>query len=254
MHVIRSCAAVGVLMSLFCGAISAAIINPGETNPAVNIDAFDYAPPTGDVVAQNSQDFVIEYDLASEGLTTTDPQSFNATLVSSVVRDPVTQRLTFVYQWQRDEIGSSYDVGAERNTFALESFAGFATDISIAYAGGMPWVVSRSADGATIIGDSVDVGGSILPNFFITTDASEFDANGTFSGTAGAEFGATDAEGEPVLISPQSLPFTITGTFQPITDGGGGTVIPLPAGVWLGLAALAGGGAATRVRRRLRLV
>jgi hypothetical protein len=170
------------------------------------------------------------------------------------VRDPLTQRLTFVYQWERDEVGSSYGVGSERNTFAVESFAGFITDISIAYAGGIPWVVGRSADGSTITGDSVDVGGSILPSFFITTDATEFDANGTFSGTAGTEFGATDAEGEPVLISPQSLPFTITGTFQPVADDGGGNVIPLPAGLWLGLVALAGGGAIAKVRRAQRLV
>ena len=42
--------------------------------------------------------------------------------------------------------------------------------------------------------------------------------------------------------------FALTGTFQPIIDGGGGggggggNIIPLPAGVWLGFAALAGGG------------
>ena len=96
--------------------------------------------------------------------------------------------------------------------------------------------MTRSADGATITGDSVDVGGSILPSFFIVTDATEFDANGTFSG------GVTDAEGNPKLISAPSLPFTITGTFQPITDGGG-NVIPLPAAAWGGMLALAGAGA-----------
>ena len=48
---------------------SAALVAPGETNPAVNIDANDYAVPSGDVVAPNSQNFVIEYDLASIGFT-----------------------------------------------------------------------------------------------------------------------------------------------------------------------------------------
>ena len=239
--------------------VSAALVSPGETNPAVNVDANEYALPSGEVVAQNTQDFVIEYDLASLGFTSDSPQSYDATLTSSVLRDPLTQRLTFVYTWEpADEVGEAMGVGRERNTFAVESFAGFTTDMSIAAVS--PWTVSRSADGATINGDSVDVGGSILPSFFITTDATEFDANGTFSGTAGTEFGGTDAEGNPGLISAQSLPFTIASTFQPITVGGngggngGGNVIPLPAGVWLGLAALAGGGAFGKARRALRLV
>ena len=49
--------------------------------------------------------------------------------------------------------------------------------------------------------------------------------------------------------------FALTGTFQPVSDddGGGGNVIPLPAGVWLGLAALAAGGAIAKGRRFLRL-
>src|SRR5688572_26631333 len=99
MQITRTCAAVGILIAFVSGTASAAIVAPGGTNPAVNVDPEDLAPPAGDVVAQNTQVFLIEYDLASLGYTTNNPQSFDATLTSSVIRDPVTQRLTFVYQW-----------------------------------------------------------------------------------------------------------------------------------------------------------
>jgi hypothetical protein len=236
----------------------AAVVNPGETNPAVNVDGAVYAPPTGDIVAENSQDFVINYDLAGTGFSPSGPTSFNATLTSSVVRDPATQRLTFVYHWEAaDEEGDSAGLGQERNTFSIKSFAGFVTDMSIATAG-TNWLVTRSADGATIDADSVDVGGSSVPSFFITTDATEFDANGTFSGTAGTELSVIRDEDQVVtFFAPQSLPFTVTGTFQPITGddggGGGGTAIPLPASAWTGLLGLAiAVSAAARMNARRR--
>ena len=239
---------IGLVAMLFCtSATQGAVVNPGETTSAVNIDGNDYAPPTGDIVAQNSQDFVIDYDLTGTGFSPSGPTSFDATLTSSVVRDPATGRLTFVYHWAPGEEGQSFDVGSERNTFAVESFAGFTTDMSIATAG-INWVVTRSADGATISGDSVDVGGSLLPDFFIVTDATEFDANGTFSGTAGTELSVIRDEDQVLTsFSPQSSPFTITGTFQPIASdgsgggggGGGGAAIPLPASAWTGLLGLA---------------
>jgi hypothetical protein len=243
-----------VTLSL-CAPASAVLVAPGQT-VSVGVDADEYAPPAGDVLAQNSQDFVIDFDLTGTGYTAAGPTSFDATLTSSVVRDAATGRLTFVYQWDSDDDAS---LGAERNTFAVESFAGFSTDISIAAF--TDWVVTRSADGGTINGDSVDVGGSLRPAFFIVTDATEFDANGTFSGTAGAEISVTDDEGTLTFFAPQSTLFTVAGTFQPVADdgggnggGGGGNVIPLPAGVWLGLVALGGGGAAVRLRRRLHLI
>jgi hypothetical protein len=242
-------------------ATQGAVVNPGETTSAVNVDGNVYAPPSGDVVAQNTQDFVINYDLTGTGFSPSGPTTFDATLTSSVVRDLATGRLTFVYHWEPGQEGQSFGVGSERNTFALESFAGFSTDMSIATAGSN-WVVTRSADGATISADSVDVGGSSVPSFFIVTDATEFDANGTFSGTAGTELSVIRDEDQVLTsFSPQSSLFTITGVFQPIASdgggGGGGTGIPLPASAWtgmFGLAIVVVIAARTSARRALRLI
>jgi hypothetical protein len=262
-YVAASAILLATLALPFTPAARATVVNPGETTSAVNVDGNDYAPPTGDIVAQNSQDFTIDYDLTGTGFSPSGPTSFAATLTSSVVRDPATQRLTFVYHWAAGEEGQSFSVGSERNTFAVESFAGFTTDMSIATAGSN-WIVTRSADGATISADSVDVGGSTVPDFFISTDAIAFDANGTFSGTAGTELSVIRDEDQVLTsFSPQSTTFKITGTFQPIADdgsgggGGGGRAIPLPASAWTGLAGLAiAAVVAARInaRRALRLV
>ena len=75
------------------------------------------------------------------------------------------------------------------------------------------------------------------------------------------ELTGPDVSHEFTLQTPQGEPdttvltaaYALTDTFQPVTDDGGGNVIPLPAGVWLGLVALAGTGAATKFRRKLRL-
>jgi hypothetical protein len=119
------------------------------------------------------------------------------------------------------------------------------------------WFGTRSADGATMNADSVGEGQGELPYFVIATDATEFDSSGSLSGSVLDEFFVFDPVEQSEITTGLDATFSLSGTFQPVTDGGG-NVIPLPAGVWLGLAALAAGGvrrgALTRGRHFLRLV
>ena len=239
-------------MLLVCAtsAARAAVVNPGQTVP-VGVDAPDFVLPTGEIVAQDTQTFLFEYDLTGSGFTAPGPTSFNGTVTSQVLRDTATGKLTFIYQVETDAQGETYAVGREGATFLLNSFAGFGTDITA----NRDYTVTRSADGATITGNNGSPGDSLLPHFFIVTDASEFDTSGSFSGTAETELSVVEDETQIVTGQVFNAAFSIPGTFQPIADdggGNGGNVIPLPAGVWLGLVALAGGGACAKARRRIR--
>jgi hypothetical protein len=176
---------------LTCTPISApaAIVNPGQT-VSLGISGDDFVPPTGDLVGENTQDFAVNYDLTGTGYTPSGPTSFTVRLTSQVVRDPATGRLTFVYRIETDGEAQDWMVGSERSTFAINSFAGFTTNVEM-IKGALDLIVTRSADGATIDADTVDVGGSALPWAIIATDATEFDNNGTFSGTLGTELSIT---------------------------------------------------------------
>jgi hypothetical protein len=79
------------------------------------------------------------------------------------------------------------------------------------------------------------------------TDATAFDSNGSLSGLAVDDFLVFDPAEQQDTTTALTATFALTGTFQPITDGGG-NVIPLPAGAWFGLVALGGGALAAKSR------
>ena len=137
----------------------------------------------------------------------------------------------------------------EGGTFTVNSFAGFETDVT---ANGV-WFGTRSADGAIIEADSVGAGQGTLPYFVIATDATEFDSNGSLSAFAADEFFVFDSVEQVNVVAGLGANVSLAGTFQPITDDGGGNVIPLPAGVWFGLVALAVSGAIMKARRALHI-
>ena len=230
------CLAIGGL----AGDAQAVNVDPGGS---VTVTGDTFVAPTGDVVDSATQNVVLSYVLDP---TVPEPVAtdFNVTFTSQVLRDPATNRLTFVYGLEETP-DTLPDLLNEQLSLSLSSFTGFATDVS---ADGS-FDVNRSADGGSIqftntAGTELD-----LPTIVIATDATNYNSSGAIDGTVGGD--QIDTGGGPTNLS---VPFSISGTFQPADDDVEPPppgVIPLPAGVWLGLVALAGGGVAKRYRRKL---
>ena len=221
---------------------------PAEFVPpggSITTNGLSVVPFPGEVIATDTPSVTLNYDLGPFEPSTIDPTySFELDFVTEVRRDPATQRLTFIYRF--DDPPGTPGLGVEDGRFVVQSFAGFETDVST----GGEWTVTRSADGATLDADSFGHGIGALPQFVIKTDATAFDSNGSLSGLAVDEFVVFDPTEQQDRTAALTATFALTGAFQPIADGGGG-VIPLPAGVWLGLIALAGGSGVIRLRRRI---
>ena len=240
-----------VALLLACVPASAGLVAPGGS---FSTDAADFVEPTGELLASDARTVTINFDTAPYE-PAGDQYTFDVAFTSEVRRDPVTQHLTFVYRFDRDPADRTF--AREGGFFSVGSFDGFTTDVSALGT----WTGTRSADGSTILADSVGQGLGTLPYFVIATDATAFDSNGSLSGGVSDEFSVTDPL-EPelgVFATGLSATFAVSGTFQPTFpdnggNNGGGNVIPLPAGVWLGLVALGGAGLTAKARRRLRLV
>jgi hypothetical protein len=225
---------------------SAKPVTPGST---VTFDGTDpFVAPTGDVLGTDTRTVTLTYDPGTNTFEPGEDGTHDVTFTSQVLRDPATQRLTFVYRLEKAE-QTPGSLAAEAGTFTSGAFGAFATDVT--FGDGGSWTVNRAIDGSTLTGTSPGQGQGTLPYFVVATDATEFDTNGTMTGVFADEFGVLDNEGFPTSAG-LSAPFALTDTFQPIT--GGGTAIPLPAGVWGGLVMLAvAGGALMKVRRALQL-
>jgi hypothetical protein len=227
------------------GDVQAAPVDPGGS---VSVTGDTFVAPTGDVVDSSSQTVTLSYILdpvAPEPVAT----DFNITFNSQVLRDPATNRLTFVYGLEETP-DTLPELLNEQLSLSFTNFTGFTTDVTAN--GSLD--VNRSADGGTIQATSTSGAEVILPTIVIATDATAYNANGSMEGTVVGDLLVTD--GGPININ---TPFALSGTFQPAQDDVEPPpppppppgVIPLPAGVWFGLVALAGGGAAKRYRRKL---
>ena len=260
----RNLAALITAFLVTCAPALAAIVGPD----AITYDDDLNIPSNAEVVATQDHPLTLNYtEGIPEGGTVIDDNSIEVTLHTRVLRDPLTQRLTFIY----DLVEGEHDLLAgELSSFIMGNF-GTVTN-------GLP---SMSVD---LTGDNfgtafLDPEGRIVtettggePHFAAATDATEFDSNGTVSGGFNKGFAVTFTPDDPNQYETMRLEanFTLNGIFQPVADdgggnggggnggggngNGGGNVIPLPAGVWLGLVGLAGTGAAGRFRRRLRLL
>ena len=234
--------------------VPAALVAPGGS-VTTDVETV-FVEPTGEVVATDTRTVVFDYtpSLRDGDSPGPEPMVFDVTFTSQVLRDPVTQPLTFVYRF--NESSDDVFLGLEEGDLTLESFAGFETDVSARGAG---WTINRSADGATIHGNNPGNGDGQVPDFVVANDATAYDSDGSLSALVRDEFTVLPPDESPDVDRLEAL-FALTGTFQPIAgdgggaNGGGGTPIPLPAGVWMGLAALFGGGAFAKTRRVLRLV
>jgi hypothetical protein len=207
-------------------------------------------PANAEILA--TQDHVVNLDYTEglpEGASVGDDNTLQATLHTQVLRDLETQRLTFVYQIERPA-----PVG-ELSGFIMGKFGTVsegASSVSTELTGEGHWTAYLSLEGDIV---TETTGGE--PHFAAATDATEFDSNGAVSGIFNGVFQITfdDPEDPGAQFDTHLLTarWTINGTFQPVADGGGGTPIPLPAGVWTGFIALAGSGAVVRLHQRLRL-
>ena len=235
----------GCLLIARAGLVDAAPVNPGDTGIAV--DNTTFVPPTGDIVDTSSQTVTLSF----VDPTVPAPTNVDVTLTSQVLRDPATSRLTFVYSW--DQTSATFPTGLTNisNALTLAAYSTFSTDVT----SDSTMTIDRAADGSTITANSTGGDAVQLPIIAIATDSTAFDNNGSASGTVSGD--VISAETGTTTVSAT---FAAAGTFQPVADdgggggGGGGGAIPLPAGVWLGLVALAGSGAATKFRRKLNLV
>jgi hypothetical protein len=254
MRATRSITMLFVAFTMTCvsaAAVRAAVVPPGGSFVT---DGQDFVAPTGDMVASDTRTVAFDYDLG-EFTQGSDPVHFERQFTSQVLRDPATQRLTFVYRFL--EVPGERDHGIEGGSFNVQSFLNFTTDVSTD--GG--WTINRSADGSNIAAESLGQGNGQIPYFVIATDATEFDTNGSLALSAEDEFNVIDPADQSSLVAVLTANISLTGTFQPIVDGGnggggggggGGTAIPLPPAAWTGLLALVVGGAAAKAQQFLR--
>jgi hypothetical protein len=220
--------------------VQAVPVDPGG---AVSVTGDTFVAPTGDLVDSGTQTVTLSYILDP---TVPDPVAtdFNVTFNSQVLRDPATNRLTFVYGMEETP-DTLPDLLNEALSLSFSSFTGFATDVTADGA----FDVTRGADGSTIQFTNASGTELDLPTIAIATDATDYNSNGAIEGSVGGDL--IVGEGGPININ---TPFSVAGTFQPAQDDVEPPppgVIPLPAGVWFGLVALAGGGVAKRFRRKL---
>jgi len=233
--------AVGCLaLGGIAGDVQAVPVDPGGS---VSVTGDAFVAPTGDVVDSSTQTVTLSYILDP---TLPEPVAtdFNVTFTSQVLRDPATNRLTFVYGLEETP-DTLPDLLNEQLSLSFSSFTGFSTDVTANGA----LDVNRSADGGTIQATNTAGTELALPTVVIATDATNYNNGGSIDGTVGGD--QIDTGGGPVNIN---VPFAIADTFQPAQDDVEPPppgVIPLPAGVWFGLVALTGGGIAKRFRRKL---
>jgi hypothetical protein len=228
--------------ALVCARALAVPVFPDSTV----IDSDLTIPANAEIVT--TQDHVVNLDYTEglpEGATVVDDNTLQTTLHTQVLRDPDSQRLTFVYQIAPAPVG-------ELSGFIMGKFGTVsdgASSVSTGLTGKGHWTAYLSLDGEIV---TETTGGE--PHFAAATDATEFDSNGAVTGLFNGVFQITfdDPDDPEAEFNTQLLTarWTINGTFQPLADGGGGvTPIPLPAGVWTGFLALSGAGAVVRARR-----
>jgi hypothetical protein len=213
-----------------------------------------FVPLSGDVIATHDEPLALTYSGGlPDGATVDEDNVFNVMFHERVYRDPLTQRLTFLYQV--DQPDSFRSLTGDPGNIVISSFGGF--DINITATGF--WFGDISEDGNTITAETTGVSSDAPLSFAIATDATDFDTGGNLEWFFSNVFAITVPD-EPLQDQANlTAHVTLSGTFQPATDdgggGGGGTAIPLPHAAWGGLLALVVAGATARrnARRICRL-
>jgi len=235
----RAFVVVACALMLICGPAFAVEVGPGGSFTIDNQPG-EFVPPTGDVVASQDVPLTLTYiEGLPEGATVLDSNVFETTLRAQVLRDPLTQRLTFYYQVDAPSENAALSI--DEGNVILNAFGAFATDVDAAGS----WFGSRSDDGNTITAETTGIGAGESLQFAVATDATEFNSGGSarvfFQNTFAISNPAEPLQDQTTLAAD----VTTTGVFQPVTDVGP-TPIPLPPAAWGGLLALAAAGTSVR--------
>jgi hypothetical protein len=226
-----------------CGALVA----PGGS---IATDGGSFVEPPGTVLLDAFR--VVDILFPLEPVENPPIETVTVTFRSQVMRDPQTQRLTFVYRLEETP-GTLPNLLDEKFNITIKSFDGFQTDVTSS----VSLTVQRSADGGEINAFTPPPGVDEieLPTIVIATDATEFNDLGNIDGTISGGIPVP-----PPAASNLSTPFSLPGTYQPGGTGaggggggGGGAAVPLPGALWTGMIMLGAGGAMLK-RRGCRII
>ncbi len=161
-------------LSLLAATTAASLAGPILPGQTVLLDANDYQFPGGSVLAMRTIPFSVMYRNTGGFLAI--PPSVTGSLTESVVRDPSTKTLSFVYG-----VGLTGEGGtsaAEGSMFAVGDFSGFKTNVAGMLDFEQLAPAHRTKDGAMILfqSDSPGVGGP--PTLVIHTNATQFAPTG----------------------------------------------------------------------------
>jgi len=205
------------------------VLAPGGSGLGTSFEsAFFPLPPDtewkGELLDQRSESFEFVGEVGEGG----EPApSIAGTFTSSVYRDLGTGGLAFVYSLEAPPTGAIVD----QERASIRSFENFTADV---FYSRDEFAVDRSADGA-----SLDFGFNLQGvegDFLVRSEATAFDANGSFF---------LEIDFEPSGVARRDT-FV---AFQPAADGPGPNPIPLPPAGWAALVTMALYGAAGRLRR-----
>jgi hypothetical protein len=245
MRCVAVCAALMIAGILFSGAIArGALVGPGGS---ISTDGGSFVEPGGTVLLDAFR--VVDILFPLEPVENPQIETVTVTFRSQVMRDPQTQRLTFVYRLEETP-GTLPNLLDEKFAIAIKSFQGFETDVTSS----VSFNVERSTDGATIKASTPPPGVDEieLPIIVIATDATQFDDLGNIEGTISGGIPVP-----PPAASNLSTPFSLPGTWEPSGTatggggGGGGAAIPLPSALWAGMIMLTASGVLSSLRRKL---
>jgi hypothetical protein len=240
-------AVVVIVLSSAAAALRAAPVPVGGSASFPFNGGGGFVPPAGDLVDSETRTLDLTYT-APAGMTF-DPAEVTtttATLTQEVRRDTATGQLSFIYKIDQPD---NVRTGAEGAMATYISFGAFSTDVVGDPKSGT-LTVSRSADGASLLANGDSMGLGRPPTFAVTTDATNFDKNGSLTLELTDEFAFVD---QIPAISSATAMATFDSIFEPAAEGPPPppppTGIPLPASFWSGLVLLGSCAAFAKLRQ-----
>ena len=206
------------------------------------LDGTTYQAPAGNVVAQSAVPFSVHYQ--PDGTFANFSGTATGQLRDTVLRDPATGRLTFVYHVSLNDEGVTS--AAEGSVLTVGGFGTYKTDVAGTLQFQQAAPVTRSADGSALRFSSGAPGLGGPPELAVATDATRFDAAGTLDYRLADEFRVNGPSGQELDTVWGGV--TIKGVFRPAAlslpggsgdPGAGPTAVPLPPAFFTGMGVLA---------------
>jgi hypothetical protein len=237
------CCVLVIVLGLAVSPSRAAPVAPGQT---VDISDAAFTPPSGQVVAEDIRPVTFLYSNSNPNLEfAPGADQVTVTFTSRVYRDAGSGNLTFSYDLSRPNTGQNF--GGEGAAAAIAAFTGFSTDVTGTNDG--PLIITRPADGASLLINGGTQGDAGVPTLAVATDATNFDRSGSVIFSLSDEFNFIDTRDPEsgTTLDGAAAQLTIPDTFQPAA--GGPTSIPLPSGARAGIGMLGAIVAASMIRR-----